>query len=250
MEHIVPENEKFCPRFNSVRPASVVTVPESPHRIALSANAWPRCHEIASDFIRPLSLGVVPRSRINSRHSRTFCCAVSRKLRGFAGELAVPARRHRRGLLMAHVDQADLIFVFAQGFVEAVDAVTRQPEGRIDAPFDQAFNEQIGCGFMVSHGGTSANEDVPILSACALEPSEYWRRPVRFVQDCSGGFKASTDATDRPRSRCKARRADTPATTIASAHPDSCRRLRHRDTRTRCRRTTACALRIPRVDQH
>jgi hypothetical protein len=51
IEHIVPLNENSWPRRSSVRAAHVVTVPESPHRIARSASARPRWNGTASGLI-------------------------------------------------------------------------------------------------------------------------------------------------------------------------------------------------------
>src|SRR5581483_4065116 len=79
IEQFVPLNEKFCPRRSLRRPAQVVTVPESPHRIASSAIASERCQATTCGFIGVSSL--VPRSSISAHQSRMPLCACSRKLR-------------------------------------------------------------------------------------------------------------------------------------------------------------------------
>jgi hypothetical protein len=47
---------------------------------------------------------------------------------------------HRGGLLVALVDEANLILVEAKGLVEPIDSVARQAENRINAPLDETLN--------------------------------------------------------------------------------------------------------------
>ena len=47
---------------------------------------------------------------------------------------------HRGGLLVALVDEANLILVRAKGLVEPIDSVAQQAENRINAPLDETLN--------------------------------------------------------------------------------------------------------------
>src|SRR6266540_4828607 len=60
-----------------------------------------------------------------------------------ASVLGVAAGRESRRLLMAHLDELQSLLIRSQGLEDAVDAVAWKPEDGIDAPFDQALDQQI-----------------------------------------------------------------------------------------------------------
>jgi hypothetical protein len=68
-----------------------------------------------------------------------------------AGELRVPDGRHRGHFLVPHVDVAQLVLPLAQRLHEAVDAVAREPEDHLGAPFDQPVDDDVGNRPLVSH---------------------------------------------------------------------------------------------------
>jgi hypothetical protein len=82
--------------------------------------------------------------------------------RGTARELPVGTRGQRGRLLVADVDEADLVGVRAQCFHHAVDPVARKPEHNVDPPFDQTLDQLI-------RGGAAAG-------TCFSLPG--WRRRV------------------------------------------------------------------------
>src|SRR5262249_41603715 len=58
------------------------------------------------------------------------------------------AAGHEGGrLLVAGLDEADLVLALAQGLHDSVDAVPRQPEDDLHAPLDQAVDQDICCRF-------------------------------------------------------------------------------------------------------
>ena len=63
-----------------------------------------------------------------------------------AGVLGVAAGGERGGLLVPHLDEADLVLVRAQRLEDAVDAVAGEAEDRVHAPVDQPLDQQIGDG--------------------------------------------------------------------------------------------------------
>ena len=60
------------------------------------------------------------------------------------GELGVAAGHERGGLLVPHLDEADLVLVRAQRLHDAVDAVAGQAEDSVDSPVDEALYEDVG----------------------------------------------------------------------------------------------------------
>ena len=68
--------------------------------------------------------------------------------------LRVAARCERGRFLVSHLHEGDLLLPRAQCFEDAVDPVTGKSEDRIDAPFDEPVDEQIGDG--VCHGSSTA----------------------------------------------------------------------------------------------
>ena len=66
------------------------------------------------------------------------------------GELGVAARHEGGGLLVADLDEANRLAAFAQRLHDAVDAVARQAEDRIDAPVLQHLNQNVSS--RLSHG--------------------------------------------------------------------------------------------------
>src|SRR5205807_4886345 len=86
------------------------------------------------------------------------------------GVFGVTARHERRGLLVAHLDEADLLLPRAQRFHDAVDAVARDAEHGVDAPIQQGLDQHVGCGFC--HG-------VALLkSAASRGGKERWQGKV------------------------------------------------------------------------
>jgi hypothetical protein len=66
-----------------------------------------------------------------------------------AREPRIADRRHRPDLLVADVDVAQPVLPRAERLHEPVDPVAREAEDGVDAPFHEAFDEQIRGG--VSH---------------------------------------------------------------------------------------------------
>jgi hypothetical protein len=62
------------------------------------------------------------------------------------GELGVPASHERRHLLMAGLDEAQLILVTTQRAENAVDPVAREPIDRHDVPVDQSLAQVVSRG--------------------------------------------------------------------------------------------------------
>src|SRR3954463_2710718 len=59
------------------------------------------------------------------------------------GELGIAAGHQRRRFLVAHLYEADAVLALSQRLHDAVDAVARQPEDGIAAPFEQACHQAI-----------------------------------------------------------------------------------------------------------
>jgi hypothetical protein len=45
-----------------------------------------------------------------------------------------------------HLDETDHVSLLAQRLHDSVDAVAGQPEDRVDAPFLENFDKDVGCG--------------------------------------------------------------------------------------------------------
>lgn len=82
MEQLVPENEKCWPLRSWILFSQIVTVPESPHRMASSARTSGKCHCMTCGFIGIASL--VPCLETGKRGAQA---ATGRKL---AEALGVP----------------------------------------------------------------------------------------------------------------------------------------------------------------
>ena len=87
-----------------------------------------------------------------------------------AGELGVAAGHEGGGLLVAHLDEADLVLALAQGLHDAVDAVAGQAEDDIDAPVVNRVDENVG-------GSRGHCAIVPSFSRL-IRPSGSRGRPV------------------------------------------------------------------------
>ena len=70
-----------------------------------------------------------------------------------AGVLGVADGGEGGGFFVADLDEAELVFVGAEGFEEAVDAVAGETEDGVDAPLEEAFYDQVGD--LLCHGGGS-----------------------------------------------------------------------------------------------
>ena len=57
--------------------------------------------------------------------------------------LGVGASHEGGGLLVAHLDEADLLLLLPQRLDDAVDAVAGDAENRVDAPVDQGVNQNV-----------------------------------------------------------------------------------------------------------
>ena len=58
-------------------------------------------------------------------------------------KLRISDRREGRGLFVAHLDETNFVLPLAQRFHEAVDAITGQAKDGVDAPLDQAVDEDV-----------------------------------------------------------------------------------------------------------
>ena len=63
-----------------------------------------------------------------------------------AGVLGVGAGHEGRGLLVPHLDEADLVLARAQRLHDAVDAVAGKSEDHVDAPVQNGFDENVAAG--------------------------------------------------------------------------------------------------------
>ncbi len=63
-----------------------------------------------------------------------------------AGELGVGARHEGRELLVAGLDEADLVLALGEGAHDPVDPVAGIAVDALDAPIDEALDEVIGDG--------------------------------------------------------------------------------------------------------
>ena len=63
-----------------------------------------------------------------------------------AGELGVPARHERRHLLMAGLDEPQLVLVAAQRAEDPVDPVAGEAVDGVDPPLDQTLAKVVSCG--------------------------------------------------------------------------------------------------------
>ncbi len=61
-----------------------------------------------------------------------------------AGEFGIGAGGKGGGFLVAHVDEADAVFVLAEGFKDAIDAVAGNAEDRVHTPGNEAFDQHVG----------------------------------------------------------------------------------------------------------
>ena len=64
----------------------------------------------------------------------------------FAGPFGIAARIEGSGFFVADLDEANPILSRSQCFNDAVDAVSGQPENRVDVPFGQRFDKNIAGG--------------------------------------------------------------------------------------------------------
>jgi hypothetical protein len=58
----------------------------------------------------------------------------------------IPTGRKRRGLLVADLNELDLLLPCAECFEDAVDSITRETEDRIHFPRHEPFDQEIGYG--------------------------------------------------------------------------------------------------------
>jgi hypothetical protein len=81
------------------------------------------------------------------------------------------------------MDESNVLFVFAERFENSVDAVAGQTKNRVNAPFDQSFNEHIGS----IHDG-----NLWWLSLIGQ------RVPAAFEEQVSGAFKTVSSRSAKP----------------------------------------------------
>jgi hypothetical protein len=89
-----------------------------------------------------------------------------------ARPLGVGARTECSRLLVANLNEADIVFAQSERFDNAVDAVARQTKDSIHVPTDQSFNENIGSGGL-SHG-------VLLMLVFAVENSRGAAQPTHI----------------------------------------------------------------------
>jgi len=82
-----------------------------------------------------------------------------------AGEFGIAASGERRRLLVAHLDEADPVLVFAEGFDDAVDPIAGDAEHGVDAPIHDGFNENIAGG--LGHGRDPCKRAAALARAAA-----------------------------------------------------------------------------------
>jgi hypothetical protein len=76
------------------------------------------------------------------------------------GELGVGASRERRQLLVAHLDELDLVAHFVEGEVESVGAVTGIAVDTLNAPFAQAL-QHVDRDVRSAHALRTTREGLP-----------------------------------------------------------------------------------------
>ena len=61
------------------------------------------------------------------------------------GPLGIGAGIERRCFFVSHLDETDLVLASTQRLDDAVDAVARDAEDRVNFPFEQSFDQYVGC---------------------------------------------------------------------------------------------------------
>jgi hypothetical protein len=100
-----------------------------------------------------------------------------------ACEFGVSARHECSRFLMPHMNKADLLLVFAQRLESSVDAVAWQAENRVNALFNQAFNEHIG---------SIHDENLGLLSLAGQS------LPAALEEQISGAFETQSPRSAKP----------------------------------------------------
>src|SRR5947208_1755632 len=74
-----------------------------------------------------------------------------------ARELGISTGGEGRRLLMADLDKTYLVLVCTERFDDAVDAVSRDAEHRVDPPIHDSFDENVTGGGSFGHACVPAN---------------------------------------------------------------------------------------------
>ena len=130
-----------------------------------------------------------------------------------AGELGVAAGGERRRLLVAALDEADLVLVLAQGLEDPVDPVAGEAEDRVHAPVDQLLDDHVAR--RLRHlSASSGCERASLHRTRRIATARRDRRcrpnrPTggscdRLVESIEvGSYRAAPDAPMRPGSRMR-----------------------------------------------
>src|SRR5690349_17909306 len=97
----------------------------------------------------PVEFGVIEAvEEVNAARARS-CQAHSEPARPFG----VAAGHEGRGLLVANLNEPDLLLTLAEGFDDSIDAVAGNSEYDFHAPMNQSVDEHVGCvnGHSVIH---------------------------------------------------------------------------------------------------